>query len=107
MDKSSIKPGVDYALREKGAVPSAFQRVRILEHIRGNKWKAEWIDPNLGLVHYVESARLYAPWKELKQYLREEENEARLNHENERSGYVKTPRSITPCPRCLRARATM
>jgi hypothetical protein len=28
------------------------------KHIRGNKWKAEWVDPNPGLVHYVESGQL-------------------------------------------------
>jgi len=40
--------------------------------IRGNKWKAEWIEPNAGLVDYVESGQLIAPWKEHKAVLRED-----------------------------------
>jgi hypothetical protein len=51
--KSEIKPRTDYAFREKRVPGAPFQRVRVIEHIRGNKWKAEWIDPNPGLVHYV------------------------------------------------------
>jgi hypothetical protein len=64
MLKSSIKPGIEYALREKRAPRGELQRVRIIEHTRGNKWKAEWIEPNPGLVHYVESGQLVALWKE-------------------------------------------
>lgn len=55
MLKSEIKPGVEYALREKRVPGSPFQRVRIIGHLRGNKWKAEWIDPNPGLTDYIES----------------------------------------------------
>ena len=84
MQKSMIKPGLEYALREKGASRGDPQRVRIIQHIRANKWKAEWIEPNPGRVHYVESGRLFAPWKELRAYLTEEENEVRLREENER-----------------------
>ncbi|MGA2946804.1 MAG: hypothetical protein WA350_08495 [Candidatus Sulfotelmatobacter sp.] len=55
MLKSEINPRMDYALREKSAPDAPLQRVRIIEHIRGNKWKAEWVDPNPGLIDYVES----------------------------------------------------
>jgi hypothetical protein len=89
MWKSHIKPGVEYALRERRGPAAPLQRVRIVEHIRGNRWKAEWIDPNPGLVHFVESVHLLAPWKEHKAFLKEEADEARLREHSERSGYKK------------------
>jgi hypothetical protein len=55
MQKSDIKAGTEYALREKRTLGTPFQRVRVIEHVRRNKWKVEWIDPNPGLVDYVES----------------------------------------------------
>ena len=58
MLKSEIRAGIEYALREKRVPGTPFQRVRVIEHIRGNKWRVEWIDPNPGLVHYVESVVL-------------------------------------------------
>jgi len=46
MVKSEIEPRREYAMRERRPPGSPFQRVRIIEHIRGNKWKAERIDFN-------------------------------------------------------------
>src|SRR4029453_1296223 len=89
MLKSEIKPGVEYAMREKRGASVPLQRVRIIQHIRGNKWKAEWIEPNPGLVHYVESGQPVVPWKEHKAFLREEADEARLQAHNLRVGYEK------------------
>jgi len=89
MLKSEIKPGVEYALRERRGVGSPLQRVRILQHVRGNRWKAEWIDPNPGLVHYVKSGDLVALWKKHKAFLKEEADEARLREHSERQGYKK------------------
>jgi hypothetical protein len=83
MLKAEIKPGLQYAVREKREPGTPFQRVRILEHIRGNKWKAEWIEPNPGLIDYVESGQLIVPWKQRRPFL-EEENEKRLQDHNER-----------------------
>ena len=57
MLKSEIKPRTEYAMREKRTPGTPSQRVRIIEHVRGNKWKPEWIDPNPGLIHYVEFLR--------------------------------------------------
>ena len=54
--------GAQYALWEKRDAP--VQRVRVFEHVRGGKWKAEWIEPNPGLVHFVESAHLVCAWKD-------------------------------------------
>jgi hypothetical protein len=87
MLKSEIKAGTEYALREKRLPGVAFQRVRIIEHIRGNKWKAEWIEPNPGLIHYVESGQLIVPWKERLSFLKEEESEERLRSQNRLHGY--------------------
>jgi hypothetical protein len=87
MLKSAIQPGTEYAFREKRAVGAPFQHVRILEHIRKNKWKAKWIDPNPGLVDYVESSQLIVPWKERRAFLKEEESAERLHNHNSRLGY--------------------
>jgi hypothetical protein len=89
MLKSWIKPGTEYALREKGVPRDELQRVRVIEHIRGNKWRAEWIQPNPGLVHYVESGRLVATWKEHRAFLKEEDSEIHLREESGRNGYRK------------------
>jgi hypothetical protein len=87
MLKSEIQIGKDYALREKRASGTPFQRVRILEHIRGTKWKVEWVEPNLGLVHFVDSSWLICRWKDHKAFLKEEENAERLRKHNEQQGY--------------------
>lgn len=87
MLKSEIRPRAEYALREKRAPGTPFQRVRVIEHVRRNKWKVEWIDPNPGLVDYVESGQLIVPWKDQKTLLKEEANEERLRAHNERNGY--------------------
>jgi hypothetical protein len=87
MWKAQIKPGTEYALREKRDAP--IQRVRIIEYVRGNRWKAEWIDPDPGLVHYVESGHLFAPWKEHKAVLKEEAARESLRQHSEQTGYRK------------------
>jgi hypothetical protein len=45
--KSEIKLGVEYAFREHRESGTPFQRVRIIQHTRGRKWRAQWIDPDL------------------------------------------------------------
>src|SRR5215813_447788 len=87
MDKAHIKIGEEYGLREARQPGAPLQRVRILEHVRGTKWKAEWIDPNPGLKDYVESKHLVVRWKERKAFLQDEESERRLQQENARLGY--------------------
>jgi hypothetical protein len=92
MLKSEIKPGAHHAFREKRTPGVPFQRLKILEHIRGNKWKAEWIEPNAGLVDYVESGELIAPWKEHKAVMREETDRQRIDEYNDMRGYsLKSP----------------
>lgn len=87
MQKSEIEVGKEYALRESRKPDSPLQRVRILEFVRGKKWKAEWIEPNPGLEDYVESQNLIVRWKDHKAFLRDEERERQLREYNERQGY--------------------
>ena len=87
MGKLSIIAGKEYAVRERRLAGSPFQRVKVLEHVRRNKWKARWIDPNLGLVDYVGSAQIIVPWKDHKAFLRDQENAARLAEENRHEGF--------------------
>ena len=87
MIKSAIKPKTEYALPEKRGAGAPFQRVRVMEHVRRNKWKVQWIEPNRGLIDYVESGQLIVQWNERKAFLKQEENEARLRAHNERHGY--------------------
>ena len=87
MLKSEIKPRTEYAMREKRTPGEPFQRIKIIEHIRGNKWRAEWIDPNPGLIHYVESGQLVCLWKEHKAFLKEESEAQRLREHNDRHDY--------------------
>lgn len=74
-------------MREKRHPGEPFQRVRVLEHIRRNKWRVQWVEPNPGLVDYVESRQLVVPWKELRAFLKEEEDENRIREHNKRHGY--------------------
>lgn len=89
MLKAEIKPGKEYAFREKRGPGVPQQHVKTIEHIRRNKWRAEWIEPNPGLVDYVESGQLVALWKDAKRLLKEEENEERLKRHNQEHGYSK------------------
>jgi hypothetical protein len=97
VEKSKIKANAEYAVREKRVTAAPFQRVRIVEHIRGNKWKAEWIEPNPGLIDYVESSQMIVPWKEHKAYLKEEEDATRLQDHNHRVGYPNVASSHLSC----------
>ena len=87
MWKADIKPGVAYAFRERRGVGMPVQRVKILKHIRGNKWQAEWIDPNPGLIHFVESGQLLVRWRELKAFLKEEAASEELRRHNLEVGW--------------------
>ena len=87
MQKSEIEVGKEYALRESRKPDSPLQRIRILQFVRGKKWKAVWIEPNSGLVDYVESQNIIVCWKDHKAYVRDEERERQLREYNERQGY--------------------
>jgi hypothetical protein len=87
MLKSQIKPGTEYAFREHRNEQAPFHRIRILQHTRGTKWRAEWIEPSPGLVDYVESGQLVVPWKEHKAFLKEEASAEALRGHNQTIGY--------------------
>jgi hypothetical protein len=89
MLKSEIKTGKDYAYRERCKQNDPLQRVRIIENVRGNKWKVEWIDPNPGLIDYVESRCLVVPWKDHRAYLRDDESKRQLLEDNKRHNFDK------------------
>jgi hypothetical protein len=87
MQKSEIQIGQEYVLREGKDPNVPLQRVKIIQHVRGKKWKAEWIDPNLGLVDYIESQNLVVRWKDRKAYFLDEERACRIKEDNDRRGY--------------------
>jgi hypothetical protein len=87
MDKSQITPGAEYAIREPVAVGVEFQRVKVLERVRGAKWRVEWIDPNPGLVDFTESRNIVVAWQERKEFLRDERNDATLERDVRESGF--------------------
>ena len=87
MLKSQIQPGVEYAFREYRTPGTPFHRVRVIQHTRGTKWRAEWIEPSPGLVDYVDSGQLMVPWKEHKVFLKEENESQALRKHNEDCGY--------------------
>ena len=87
MLKAQIEPGVEYAFREHPAPGIPFQRVRIIQHARGSKWRVEWIDPSPGLVDYADSGQLIVRWKDHKAFLKEESNQESLRMHNDKLGY--------------------
>lgn len=92
MLKFQINAGADNAIREKRVPGTPLQRVRILEHIRGTKWRAKWIAPNPGLIDYVDSSQLIVHWREHKALLKEEADQERIREYDQRQGYLaKSP----------------
>ena len=87
MLSSGLVAGAEYAFREKRISGSLLQRIRLLERVRGSKWKAKWIDPHPGLTDYISTSQIIAPWKEHKRFLREESDIAALNEYNKAHGY--------------------
>ncbi len=87
MVRSEIRVGEEYVLREGKAPDAPLQRVKIIQHVRGKKWKAEWIDPNPGLIEYVESQKLVVRWKDRKVFFQEEEKARQLRADDERHGF--------------------
>jgi hypothetical protein len=81
MNKAEIKLNQEYAFREKRS-DSVLQRIKVLEHIRRDKWKAQWIEPNPGLTDYVESGQILCRWKEHQAFLRDEEHARQLDQYN-------------------------
>lgn len=88
MVKAEIQPKAEYAFREKPTPGTTMQHVRVIEHVRKKKWKVQWIDPNPGLIDYVESAQLIVPWRARRAFLEDEESAQRIAAWNEQHGYA-------------------
>lgn len=87
MQKAAIIVGEEYGFREARKSDAPLQRVRILEHVRAKKWKAQWIEPNAGLVDFVEAQHLIVRWSESDAFQRDEAAERALRADNELNGY--------------------
>ena len=87
MLRSELKAGADYAFREKRVSGSPLARIKLIQHVRGKRWKAKWIDTHPGLVDYVTANQILVPWKEHKQFLQEEKHLADLREYNLIHGY--------------------
>ena len=83
MNQKDIVPGEKYALRE-ASDQKDYQCVRVREHIRREKWLAEWIEPNQGHVNIVKSRDLLCLWSERDRFARDERNDSELRAENNR-----------------------
>lgn len=55
--------GSEYAFREKRKPGTPFQHIQILQDIRNNKWKSEWLEPNPGLITTSNLLRLSNPFQ--------------------------------------------
>jgi hypothetical protein len=87
MQKTAIVIGEEYGLREALKSDAPLQRVRVLEHMRGKKWKVQWIEPNPGLVDFVEVQHIIVRWSEAAAFMTDEKADRELRADNERHGY--------------------
>jgi hypothetical protein len=87
MLSADLRPGTEYAFREKRITGAPLHRILLIEHIRRDKWKAKWIDPNPGLIDYVTTAQILVPWREHKAFLKEEVDRERLAEHNDQNGF--------------------
>lgn len=79
MQRDSITPTRQYAIRERVSIGEPLQRVEVIEHARGTKWKVRFLDePNPGLVDYVTSKQIICTWTDRRKYTRDEERLAAL-----------------------------
>ena len=85
MDKNNIEPGKHYAIREHPN--DDLQHVKIVESVRSRKWRAEWIDPNPGLIDYVASRHIIVPWGQRQALLSDERNAGTMALAVQRSGF--------------------
>lgn len=85
MDKNNIKTGKHYAIREHAG--DELQHVKILELVRSGKWRAEWVEPNPGLVDYLRSRDVVVEWSDRRAFLRDERSAQALAASIERSEF--------------------
>jgi hypothetical protein len=87
MLNADLIPGQEYAFREKRIVGSPLHRVKLLEHVRGRKWRAKWIKPNPNLIDYLSTEQVIVPWKDQAAFLKEERNRESMRKHNSERGY--------------------
>lgn len=87
MQKSDIEAGKEYVFKEDKRSDAPIQHIKIIEHIRGKKWKAEWIEPNPGLIDYVESQQLIVRWRDRKAFFRDMDKARKLQANNDENKY--------------------
>ena len=71
MYREDIIIGQEYGYRERPFHKGPLERVRVLDRVR-SQWEVESIDPNSGLQDFIRSNHLVIPWRERKDYLRDE-----------------------------------
>jgi hypothetical protein len=87
MLNADLIPGQEYAFREKRIVGSPLHRVKLLEHVRGRKWKARWIKPNPNLIDYLSTEQVMVPWKDQAAFLKEERDRESMRRHNLKLGF--------------------
>ncbi len=87
MQRADIIVGEEYGLRENRQLDAPLQRVRIVQHVRGQKWRAEWVEPNPGLLDYVDGRTLLVRWRDSDAFLADERAELRLRKDNDANAY--------------------
>jgi hypothetical protein len=87
VDKSSIRPGEEYGVREPPRAGVELQHVKVIEHVRADKWRAEWIDPNPGLVDYIKSQNIVVAWTDRRALLSDERHAVALDTAVTESGF--------------------
>jgi hypothetical protein len=88
MRRADIVAGAEYAYREPPRPGVAMQHIRVVQHVRDYKWRAEWIDPNEGLVAYVDSRGLIVEWSKREPVLRDEAATKRLREHHPPSDHA-------------------
>ncbi len=83
----NLKQAQNTRSEKKPNLNCPLQRIRLIERVQ-RKWKAEWIDPNPGLVDYVTSKQIVATWEDHKDFLRDEASLAHLTEYNRSLGYM-------------------
>lgn len=78
MERKDIRSGEEYAVRISGQTQEPFQRVRVLSHVREDRWRVEWVEPDAGMTGHLRSVQIIVPWKAHKAFLRDEECAERL-----------------------------
>ncbi len=87
MVKDELRIGAEYAFRKEHTLNCPLQHIRLLEWARG-KWKAEWVDPNPGLIDYAAPKQIVARWEDHEGFLLDEDAWAHLMEYNRSLGYT-------------------